>query len=261
MRGALPGLGIALLIGAGPASAQVTVNPGALELLPAPKRETAPNRTQRPERSRPVPQRSSQADGTAAEDIPIPPIPPSAEPPPAGRPPAKTALPALPTVPPAIAALPPPAPIPEPRAEPPPTIPVADDAPGQAMPLTGGLRITFGPGREELNPSTEAALRRLARQVKGHEQDTISISAFAAGAPEDPSTARRLSLGRALAARAVLIDDGIASNRIYPRALGAAPDSAAEPDRVDVIVNAAPDAASPAASPGPAAAPPSGPSR
>ncbi len=246
MRGALPGfLGIALLIGAGPASAQVTVNPGALELLPA------PNRVRRHEPSGAAPQPLSQADSTAAEDIPIPPIPPSLQPPPA--PPAKTALPALPTVPPAIAALPPPAPIPEPRAEPPPTVPVANDAPGQAVPLTGGLRITFGPGREELNPSTEAALRRLARQVKGHEQDTISISAFAAGVPEDPSTARRLSLGRALAARAVLIDDGIASNRIYPRALGAAPDSAAEPDRVDVIVNAAP--------PGPAAAPPSSPSQ
>ena len=254
MRGTLPGLGIALLIGAGPAAAQVTVNPGALELLPAtPKRQTPPNRTQRPEPSRPAPQRSDQADATAAEDIPIPPIPPSAEPPPTGGPPAKTALPALPTVPPAIAALPPPAPIPEPRAEPPPAVPVADDAPGQAVPLTGGLRITFGPGREELNPLTEAALRDLARQVKGREKDTISISAFAAGTPEDPSTARRLSLGRALAARAVLIDDGIASNRIYPRALGAAPDSAAEPDRVDVIVNAAPN--------GPAAAAPPSPSR
>ena len=114
--------------------------------------------------------------------------------------------------------------------------------------LGGQVNLAFrAPGREELNPSTEAALRRLARQVKGHEQDTISISAFAAGTPEDPSTARRLSLGRALAARAVLIDDGIASNRIYPRALGAAPDSAAEPDRVDVIVNAAPNA--PAAAP------------
>ncbi len=241
MRGALPGLlGIALLIGAGPAFAQVTVNPGALELLPSkPTREPAPRRTRRAE---PAPQPSEQADSTPADDIPIPPIPPSAEPPPAGSPPAKAALPALPTVPPAIAALPPPPPIPEPRAEPPPPIPVADDAPGQAMPLTGGLRITFGSGRDELNPSTEAALRDLARQVKGHEQDTISISAFAAGTPEDPSTARRLSLGRALAARAVLIDDGIASNRIYPRALGAAPESAGEPDRVDVIVNPPPGA-------------------
>jgi hypothetical protein len=51
--------------------------------------------------------------------------------------------------------------------------------------------------------------------------------------PEDPSTARRLSLGRALAARAVLINEGIPSTRIYPRALGATGGDT-DRDRVDV---------------------------
>ena len=73
------------------------------------------------------------------------------------------------------------------------------------------------------------------------------MAAYAAGSPEDPSTPRRLSLARALAARAVLINEGIASTRIYVRALGSAADDGPA-DRVDL--SAAPPAPStPAAAP------------
>jgi len=69
--------------------------------------------------------------------------------------------------------------------------------------------------------------------------------AYAAGRPEDPSTARRLSLSRALAVRAALMADGISSNRIYVRALGAqASDGPA--DRVDISVLGSAAQASPA---------------
>ena len=59
--------------------------------------------------------------------------------------------------------------------------------------------------------------------------------AYAAGTPEDPSTARRLSLSRALAVRSALMADGVTSSRIYVRALGATGGDEA-PDRVDLAV-------------------------
>jgi outer membrane protein OmpA-like peptidoglycan-associated protein len=64
------------------------------------------------------------------------------------------------------------------------------------------------------------------------------VSAFAAGTPEDPSTARRVALSRALAVRSVLIAEGVPSARIYVKALGASSPTAAEgpADRVDVTV-------------------------
>jgi len=75
----------------------------------------------------------------------------------------------------------------------------------------------------------------MVKSAPSGETTSFNVVAYAAGTPEDPSTARRLSLARALAVRSALIADGIASARIYVRALGAvAGDS--EPDRVDLAV-------------------------
>ncbi len=119
--------------------------------------------------------------------------------------------------------------------------------------MEGGIRITFGDGKSDLNPTTEAAIRTLADQIKADPAISLNIYAYAAGMPDDPSTPRRLSLSRALAARAVLISQGIESTRIYPRALGATP-SDGPADHVDVVrAGVAPP---PKAAPPPAAAPP-----
>jgi outer membrane protein OmpA-like peptidoglycan-associated protein len=152
---------------------------------------------------------------------------------PAG-PAAEIPKPTLPTIPPAIAALPPPAPVPAPRPQPIPVVPLVADAKGISIPIPGGLRVTFGPDSSDLNPRTDAALRELAATLKPQDTTTITINAYAAGSPEDASIARRLSLARALAARAVLINAGIPSTRIYPRALGSAAGDEAK-DRVDVM--------------------------
>ena len=64
---------------------------------------------------------------------------------------------------------------------------------------------------------------------------TFNVMGYAAGIPEDPSTARRLSLSRALAVRSVLMADGVSSARIYVRALGTAGGDEV-PDRVDLAV-------------------------
>ena len=143
----------------------------------------------------------------------------------------------MPTTPPPIAALPPPTPVPV-RPLPPAIIPLATDAPGGTSDLPGGLRVTFGPERADLNATTIQTIRHYAASLGHDENTTVTLMAYAAAVPDDPSTPRRLSLARALAARAVLMDAGIASTRIYPRALGptVAPGSEDVPaDRVDLI--------------------------
>lgn len=98
--------------------------------------------------------------------------------------------------------------------------------------MAGGVRATFGADRSDLNSVTEAAIRSFARPLKATQQ-AVNVAAYAAGSADDPSTPRRLSLARALAARAVLINEGIPSTRIYVRALGPAGGDG-PPDRVDV---------------------------
>jgi hypothetical protein len=115
-----------------------------------------------------------------------------------------------------------------------PVVPLSADAVGAPTPIQGGLRVTFGPDSSDLNPATDAALRDLATRLKPQDTTTITINAYAAGTPDDASVARRLSLARALAARAVLVNAGIPSTRIYPRALGSLAGDAG-PDRVDVL--------------------------
>jgi outer membrane protein OmpA-like peptidoglycan-associated protein len=194
----------------------------------------------------PAPRPQHPAQRAPQHHAPAPGPKTAARPPPPPPPPKP---PAVPTAPPAIAAIPPAVAVPMQRPPEPPPIPVAADAPGDAAPLPGGLRATFGSGRSELNQATEAAIRGFARPLRDTAQP-VQVSAFAAGTPEDPSTPRRLSLARALAARAVLINEGIASTRIYVRALGsAAGDGPA--DRVDLSAAplAAPAATPPAATP------------
>ena len=243
-------------------SAQVTVNPGALELLPAPKPQTPPRPPARPPArpaTRPAAPNTTPTATTPTTTTPTatatPPTPAALIGPPA--PPPKP--PVLPTVPPAIAALPPPVPVPPPRPQPAPVIAVAPDAPGTASPVPGGLRITFGPDRQDLNPITEAALRSFAKTLHADPATTVNIYAYAQGVAEDPSTPRRLALARALTARGVLINEGIASTRIYPRALGPTGGDT-DKDRVDVVTGApgppAGQAVAPTVSPASATAPP-----
>lgn len=231
MRGRLLAAGLALLFCLGGAAlAQApAVNNSALDALkpatPAPRAQQQP--AQR------APQHRSPGP-TAARSAPAAPAPPPPKPP------------AVPAAPPEIAAIPPAVAVPVQRPQEPPPIPVAADAPGDTSPLPqGGLRTTFGPGRSELNADTEKAIRSFARPLRDTAQP-VQVTAFAAGSPEDPSTPRRLSLTRALAARAVLINEGIASTRIYVRALGAAAGDGPA-DRVDL--GTAPAVATPVAAP------------
>lgn len=121
-----------------------------------------------------------------------------------------------------------------------PTIPVSADAAGEATPIPGGVRVTFGPGKADLNPATADALRGLGHTLAATANGSIKVQAYATGTPDDPSTPRRVSLSRALAARAVLMSEGLPSVRIYVYALGAP--AGGPTDRVDVQQVGAPPA-------------------
>ncbi len=202
----------------GPAAAQVTVNPGALDLLPAQPARPAgrvrapPAPAARPARGRPA---------RRPHRRPRPGRPARRRPPPRAHRAARhrrAAARRCPCRSPGSAAAR--------RAG-------GRGRPGRSRRSATGVRVTFGPDRADLNPATEAALRALARSLKANETASVNVYRLRRRHADDPSTPRRLSLARALAARAVLITEGIASTRIYPRALGSTGGDAGA-DRVDV---------------------------
>ena len=95
--------------------------------------------------------------------------------------------------------------------------------------------LDFGAGSAGLNEVMMDAVRTLTQSLLAHPADIAVIDSDAAGSPDDPSMPRRLSLQRALAIRAVMINRGVPSTRIFARANGAPPvaDDAA-PDRTTI---------------------------
>ncbi len=226
-----------------PALAQVSTDQGALDSLgaaPAVKAASADHAAPpaRPPRHPPAqnPARHDTAHRASPKAPPArAPVIQAAPPPQAVLPPSEPTVPARPAVP--------------------PPVPVVTDAPNELSPIPGGTRVTFGAGRSDLNPASIASLRALAQSLKADAAATVSVDAWSAGTPDDPSTPRRLSLARALAVRAVLISEGLASPRIYVRALGTDPGNA-PPDRAEVTrTGASGKATGTAAAPGPPAAP------
>ncbi len=125
--------------------------------------------------------------------------------------------------------------------------------------------MTFGTGETDLSPASATAIQNLVQTGPQGDGISFNVVAYAAGTPEDPSTARRLSLARALAVRSALIADGVSSTRIYVRALGAQAGGAqaggaqagdGPPDRVDLSVLGVNAPSVPASAPGQPPAPP-----
>jgi outer membrane protein OmpA-like peptidoglycan-associated protein len=207
------------LSAASPALAQVTVDLHALQALP-----DRPEATPRPRNAPPnlvrVPNTTAKLTAPAAPASPatIPPVIPQAEP--------DTAV-VNPITPPE----------PAPGAPPPP--PVSADAATKAAPTNAGLRLTFAPGASDLSPDSNASIKDLTRAAPPGDATTFTVQAYAPGTPDDPSTARRVSLSRAMAVRSALVADGVPSARIFVRALGAQYGDG-PPDRVDLSVEGAP---------------------
>jgi outer membrane protein OmpA-like peptidoglycan-associated protein len=228
---------LSVLLLAAPVQAQVTVDLQALDNLPGAKPSARHQGTQKPK-----PRPTTKA--TAAAKPQEPPSQQAAEKP-ATVPPAATASPpatspppaTLPTAPPDTVALVPP-PLPPAAAQqaaPPPPPPISESAASAATTTGAGLRVTFGTGQTDLSPASAAAIKSIVQSAPAGDSTSFNVMAYSAGTPEDPSTARRLSLARALAVRSALMADGVTSSRIYVRALGATGGDEA-PDRVDLAV-------------------------
>jgi outer membrane protein OmpA-like peptidoglycan-associated protein len=224
------------------AMAQVTIDLQALDALPNAKaaapghavRKAAPRPTQR--RVAVVKSSKSSAHARAETPATAPQVTVATSPPPSV--PATPAPPAatLPTAPPstiALAPVPPPPPAAQP--EPPPPPPISATAASAATAVQKGLRVTFGAGEADLSPASAAAIKAVTQSATPDSDTTFNVVAYATGTPEDPSTARRLSLSRALAVRSALMANGVSSSHIYVRALGAA-GGTDDPDRVDLAV-------------------------
>lgn len=210
------------------AFAQVSVNQGALDqLAPAApvRRPAAPAPAAKPVVPAPAPFVAPTA--APAKPAPTTPIPITM---PAEPPLVPYAPPSPPLLPPPVFAVPT-------RPEPPPPPPVVvEKAVGEAHPIDRGMRITFGPGSADLNAATEGALEAVAEAARRAPTQPVNVTAHADGTPEDPSTPRRLALARGLAARAVLVNHGIVSTRIYVRAAGPEATEGGPADRVDVVI-------------------------
>jgi outer membrane protein OmpA-like peptidoglycan-associated protein len=251
-----------LLCAAVPALAQVTVDLHALDALPGAK---SPGPEARPRRPPPKPGQRPATSATLNKPSPQQPAAPSTPVPPTATatqaPTAPQAVPAPPAAtlpeaaPPVIALAPVAPPPPAAQAPPPPPPPISDTAASAASAVGAGLRVTFGEGETDLSPASAGAIQNLVRAGPQGEGISFNVVAYAAGTPEDPSTARRLSLARALAVRSALIADGVSSTRIYVRALGAQAGDAPA-DRVDLSVLGANAPSIPASAPAEAPATP-----
>jgi hypothetical protein len=134
-------------------------------------------------------------------------------------------------------------------------VPIKADAPGAVTAIAGGSRITFGPGLSSLNQATHDAILAFAAPARANPALLISVTAWAPGTPDDPSPPRTLALERALAARAVLINAGVPSERVLAVSRGMEGIGAGPPDRLDIT------AAAPKATPAGAPLPPPAPVR
>lgn len=120
----------------------------------------------------------------------------------------------------------------------PPPPPVSDKAATAAAPTTSGLRLTFAPGQSDLSPDSSTSIKQLTEAAPAGDSTTFNVLAYAPGKADDPSTARRVSLSRAMAVRSALVADGVPSARIFVRALGEQFGDG-PPDRVDLSVTGA----------------------
>jgi outer membrane protein OmpA-like peptidoglycan-associated protein len=181
------------------------------------------------------------APGLAAEPAPIAPIAPNPEPmaPPAMAelPPAPSPVPDLPSQPRSAG----PSPQSEPARAPSLSDPAAKAAPAPsrsaALPSArepvGERRLVFNEDSAELTALATGQLDGMAEELLSNTGTRVQLLAYAKASDDGASRARRLSLSRALAVRAYLIEKGIPSTRMDVRALGSGFEDGPS-DRVDV---------------------------
>lgn len=225
--------------------------------LPLAPDTLSPEREQRPRPTRSAPRASPPVTPTSAASpapLPLPPeavdpppvraeaVSPLPLPPPLAEPPPRPVA-AAPAAPMPIAPSPAPAQPPAPAAGQAAAVPPTPSAPAAPPPVRvvrapgtlAPLRLLFAGDSQDLTPAMRADLKALAAALPEDETVRLTINAYAGGDPQNPSIARRLSLSRALAVRAALMEEGVRATRIDVRALGLAAGEG-PPDRVDILI-------------------------
>jgi outer membrane protein OmpA-like peptidoglycan-associated protein len=104
--------------------------------------------------------------------------------------------------------------------------------------LAEQIRVLFPDGSIELSDDARRKLSAVATALQGNTTLRIQILAYAKSNADSTSRARRLSLSRALAVRAYLIEREVRSTRMNVRALGDKFEDGPA-DRVDILPEAA----------------------
>ncbi|MEN3168272.1 hypothetical protein [Gluconobacter sp. OJB] len=228
------------------AQAQVTSNLDDLpQASPAPaaKKPAAAQRTAHTSAAhgskKPAPQKSAATSTPAPTTTPVKSAP------------AHATVPGVPPAPPPPVVLPPPfVPVQLHPPVPPTDVTAVADAASHTESLPdGGMRVLFASGSEALNADSLKALQAYGTELSHHPEERVVLIAHATLPGDDVSMPRRIALARALAVRSIFIHAGVATTRLYPRALGR-PDAgdSAPADRLDVLIETNPvDPPSPSA--------------
>ncbi len=186
----------------------------------------------------PLPAPAPVTAASAPPSVASPPAPPAAAAPPVAAPP--IAVPPIPAQAPRAAAgsaTPPPVPAPAPAnssaAAPAPAPQIQASLPNRADAAAASARLGFANDSAELPAEARAQLRGVIDQLRRGQDARLRIEGFASG--EDANRARRLSLSRALAVRAFLMDEGLSSTRMDVYARGSQAEGGPS-DRVDLNV-------------------------
>jgi outer membrane protein OmpA-like peptidoglycan-associated protein len=97
------------------------------------------------------------------------------------------------------------------------------------------LRIIFKTTETTIPLTVSDELNKMAKQLIQNDNQRVTLIAYASAAGDQVSTARRISLSRALSVRAFLIDAGVNNLRINVQAEGDK-NPGGEADRVDLYV-------------------------
>ena len=100
----------------------------------------------------------------------------------------------------------------------------------------GNGSIKFSVGATDLGSAPQPTLDAIAAKLLADESLRVQVIAHATGGTDDAMEARRISLARAVAVRAYLMDKGVRSLRIDVRALGNRADDGPASDQVDLVV-------------------------
>jgi outer membrane protein OmpA-like peptidoglycan-associated protein len=132
------------------------------------------------------------------------------------------------------------APVLEPPATPqtatlPPKLPDTTPSTPESAKRPDTVKVLYAAGAEELPEAAKADLENLASWLRQNPKARVQILSYASGPDSAGAQARRTSLGRGLAVRDFLVENGVLSTRMHIRALGAKTEELPL-DRVEVSV-------------------------